>query len=54
MSKKVKERTSKRVVKKVCPKCNDKGYTEENNGFTMIKCDCEAGERFGSATFRTT
>jgi len=28
-----------------CEKCQDRGFTEENHGLTMILCDCEAGKR---------
>ena len=35
----------------MCEKCQDRGFTEENHGLTMILCDCdkarEVAERYG-------
>ena len=28
-----------------CEKCQDRGFTEEDNGLLMVLCDCEAGEK---------
>jgi len=32
-----------------CPKCNDRGFTEENYGITVILCDCDKAKEVAEA-----